>query len=172
MPKCSRHFFSFSHQFQIFCALLLPIWNNLCWELLITVQMFSLLSPGKMSRDRALRKQQQLNNLVAAVKKLAKPGDVIVDFCSGGVRYIFLTCCNFFWFSSLQQRPCTTAKWKYLCWNFNCFWTYCQWWGDTQHEMTHQCWKVAQRFYCLFFVFTGSCWNCSCSHDAIMSGKF
>uniref|UniRef100_A0A669QN56 Glutathione S-transferase C-terminal domain-containing protein n=1 Tax=Phasianus colchicus TaxID=9054 RepID=A0A669QN56_PHACC len=44
---------------------------------------------GKMSRDRALRKQQQLNNLVAAVKKLAKPGDVIVDFCSGGVRYIF-----------------------------------------------------------------------------------
>ncbi|XP_019470221.1 glutathione S-transferase C-terminal domain-containing protein isoform X2 [Meleagris gallopavo] len=37
-----------------------------------------------MSRDRALRKQQQLNNLVAAVKKLAKPGDVIVDFCSGG----------------------------------------------------------------------------------------
>ncbi|XP_065592592.1 glutathione S-transferase C-terminal domain-containing protein [Cyrtonyx montezumae] len=39
---------------------------------------------GKMSRDRALRKQQQLNNLVAAVEKLAKPGDVIVDFCSGG----------------------------------------------------------------------------------------
>ncbi|XP_065490013.1 glutathione S-transferase C-terminal domain-containing protein [Caloenas nicobarica] len=39
---------------------------------------------GKMSRDRALRKQQQLNNLVAAVAKLAKPGDVIVDFCSGG----------------------------------------------------------------------------------------
>ncbi|XP_013807335.1 glutathione S-transferase C-terminal domain-containing protein isoform X2 [Apteryx mantelli] len=39
---------------------------------------------GKMSRDRALRKQQQLNNLVAVVKKLAKPGDVIVDFCSGG----------------------------------------------------------------------------------------
>ncbi|NXN19866.1 GSTCD protein, partial [Indicator maculatus] len=39
---------------------------------------------GKMSRDRALRKQQQLNNLVAVVTKLAKPGDVIVDFCSGG----------------------------------------------------------------------------------------
>ncbi|NXH16799.1 GSTCD protein, partial [Bucco capensis] len=39
---------------------------------------------GKMSTDRALRKQQQLNNLVAAVTKLAKPGDVIVDFCSGG----------------------------------------------------------------------------------------
>ncbi|NWY04602.1 GSTCD protein, partial [Nothoprocta ornata] len=45
------------------------------------------VSPGEgkfMSRDRALRKQQQLNNLIAAVKKLAKPGDVIVDFCSGG----------------------------------------------------------------------------------------
>ncbi|KFO97008.1 Glutathione S-transferase C-terminal domain-containing protein, partial [Calypte anna] len=46
----------------------------------------SAVSPGegKMSGDRALRKQQQLNNLVAAVTKLAKPGDVIVDFCSGG----------------------------------------------------------------------------------------
>ncbi|NXL58080.1 GSTCD protein, partial [Chordeiles acutipennis] len=46
----------------------------------------SAVSPGegKMSRDRALRKQQQLNNLVAAVTKLSKPGDVIVDFCSGG----------------------------------------------------------------------------------------
>ncbi|NXV79071.1 GSTCD protein, partial [Atlantisia rogersi] len=46
----------------------------------------SAVSPGegKMSRDRALRKQQQLNNLVAAVTKLAKPGGVIVDFCSGG----------------------------------------------------------------------------------------
>lgn len=43
-----------------------------------------------MSRDRALRKQQQLNNLVATVTKLAKPGDVIVDFCSGGVTYIFV----------------------------------------------------------------------------------
>ncbi|XP_035180872.1 glutathione S-transferase C-terminal domain-containing protein isoform X2 [Oxyura jamaicensis] len=46
----------------------------------------SAVSPGegKMSSDRALRKQQQLNNLVAAVTKLVKPGDVIVDFCSGG----------------------------------------------------------------------------------------
>ncbi|XP_053796761.1 glutathione S-transferase C-terminal domain-containing protein isoform X4 [Vidua chalybeata] len=46
----------------------------------------SAVSPGegKMSRDRALRKQQQLNNLVAAVTKLARPGDLIVDFCSGG----------------------------------------------------------------------------------------
>ncbi|KAM9142987.1 glutathione S-transferase C-terminal domain-containing protein isoform 2-T4 [Pangshura tecta] len=39
---------------------------------------------GKMSSDRALRKQQQLNNLVSMVTKLSKPGDVIVDFCSGG----------------------------------------------------------------------------------------
>ncbi|XP_003226439.2 glutathione S-transferase C-terminal domain-containing protein isoform X2 [Anolis carolinensis] len=39
---------------------------------------------GKMSSDRALRKQQQLNNLVALVAKLAKPGDIVVDFCSGG----------------------------------------------------------------------------------------
>ncbi|XP_012664736.1 glutathione S-transferase C-terminal domain-containing protein isoform X2 [Otolemur garnettii] len=39
---------------------------------------------GKMSIDRALRKQQQLNNLVYVVKNQAKPGDRIVDFCSGG----------------------------------------------------------------------------------------
>ncbi|XP_029452770.1 glutathione S-transferase C-terminal domain-containing protein [Rhinatrema bivittatum] len=39
---------------------------------------------GKMSGDRALRKQQQLNNLVSVVMKLAKRGDTIVDFCSGG----------------------------------------------------------------------------------------
>lgn len=39
---------------------------------------------GKMSTDRALRKQQQLNNLVYLVLSQAKPGDRIVDFCSGG----------------------------------------------------------------------------------------
>ncbi|KAL0594473.1 Glutathione S-transferase C-terminal domain-containing protein [Plecturocebus cupreus] len=35
-----------------------------------------------MSSDRALRKQQQLNNLVYVVTNQAKPGDRIVDFCS------------------------------------------------------------------------------------------
>ncbi|XP_075716715.1 glutathione S-transferase C-terminal domain-containing protein [Rhinoderma darwinii] len=39
---------------------------------------------GKMSSDRALRKQQQLNNLLSVVTNMAKPGDTIVDFCSGG----------------------------------------------------------------------------------------
>ncbi|XP_075464843.1 glutathione S-transferase C-terminal domain-containing protein isoform X3 [Ascaphus truei] len=39
---------------------------------------------GKMSSDRALRKQQQLNNLLSVVTHIAKPGHVIVDFCSGG----------------------------------------------------------------------------------------
>ncbi|KAM6147994.1 glutathione S-transferase C-terminal domain-containing protein isoform 2-T2 [Erethizon dorsatum] len=39
---------------------------------------------GRMSSDRALRKQQQLNNLVYVVMNQAKPGDRIVDFCSGG----------------------------------------------------------------------------------------
>ncbi|XP_023590538.1 glutathione S-transferase C-terminal domain-containing protein isoform X2 [Trichechus manatus latirostris] len=37
-----------------------------------------------MSSDRALRKQQQLNNLVYVVTNQARPGDRIVDFCSGG----------------------------------------------------------------------------------------
>ncbi|XP_061441469.1 glutathione S-transferase C-terminal domain-containing protein isoform X2 [Rhineura floridana] len=53
---------------------------------------------GKMSSDRAFRKQQQLNNMVALVTKLAKPGDKIVDFCSGGghvgivLAYILPSC--------------------------------------------------------------------------------
>lgn len=41
---------------------------------------------GKMSNIRAVRKMQQLNNLVAMVTELARPGYTIVDFCSGTVR--------------------------------------------------------------------------------------
>lgn len=70
-----------------------------------------------MSRDRALRKQQQLNNLVAAVTKLAKPGDVIVDFCSGGVMYIFVYMMHFpsaFIFAVLGSC-CHKTKQKYKC---------------------------------------------------------
>ncbi|XP_075785802.1 glutathione S-transferase C-terminal domain-containing protein isoform X1 [Pelodiscus sinensis] len=47
-------------------------------------EFVKVLVKGKMSGDRGLRKQQQLNNLVSMVIKLSKPGDVIVDFCSGG----------------------------------------------------------------------------------------
>ncbi|KAJ8281070.1 hypothetical protein GJAV_G00063150 [Gymnothorax javanicus] len=39
---------------------------------------------GKMSDARAVRKRQQLNNLVAMVTRLARSGDTVVDFCSGG----------------------------------------------------------------------------------------
>lgn len=39
-----------------------------------------------MSNIRAVRKRQQLNNLVAMVTELAKPGYTVVDFCSGTVR--------------------------------------------------------------------------------------
>ncbi|XP_041839448.1 glutathione S-transferase C-terminal domain-containing protein isoform X2 [Melanotaenia boesemani] len=38
---------------------------------------------GKMSNIRAVRKMQQLNNLVAMVTELARPGNTVVDFCSG-----------------------------------------------------------------------------------------
>ncbi|XP_019783315.2 glutathione S-transferase C-terminal domain-containing protein isoform X1 [Tursiops truncatus] len=57
-----------------------PTWT-LDWDALPAA-----VSPkeGKMSSDRALRKQQQLNNLVYVVTNQAKPGDRIVDFCSGG----------------------------------------------------------------------------------------
>ncbi|XP_060102962.1 glutathione S-transferase C-terminal domain-containing protein isoform X1 [Heteronotia binoei] len=64
----------------VFCPHPHPTWA-LNWE-----SLPAAVNPGegKMSTDRALRKQQQLNNLVALVRKLARPGDVIVDFCSGG----------------------------------------------------------------------------------------
>lgn len=38
-----------------------------------------------MSDIRVVRKMQQLNNLAAMVTELARPGDTIVDFCSGTV---------------------------------------------------------------------------------------
>ncbi|XP_060042302.1 glutathione S-transferase C-terminal domain-containing protein isoform X2 [Erinaceus europaeus] len=57
-----------------------PTWT-LDWD-----NLPAAVSPkeGKMSSDRALRKQQQLNNLAYVVTSQAKPGDKIVDFCSGG----------------------------------------------------------------------------------------
>ncbi|XP_063413306.1 glutathione S-transferase C-terminal domain-containing protein-like [Mytilus trossulus] len=43
------------------------------------------VDPGlELPKKRLLRKCEQLENLVTAVLELAKPGDVIVDFCSGG----------------------------------------------------------------------------------------
>ncbi|OWF47057.1 glutathione S-transferase C-terminal domain-containing protein-like [Mizuhopecten yessoensis] len=41
--------------------------------------------PGAdLPKKRLMRKCQQLENLVTAVQAMAKPGDIIVDFCSGG----------------------------------------------------------------------------------------
>lgn len=74
----------------IFCSCLLS--PSQC----ITFHCLHLLSsPGKMSSDRALRKQQQLNNLVYVVTNQAKPGDRIVDFCSGGVLHLSFIFCPF-----------------------------------------------------------------------------
>ncbi|KAK7473499.1 hypothetical protein BaRGS_00035252 [Batillaria attramentaria] len=39
---------------------------------------------GEVPSKRLKRKCQQLENLVTAVQEVAKPGDIIVDFCSGG----------------------------------------------------------------------------------------
>ncbi|XP_047222611.1 glutathione S-transferase C-terminal domain-containing protein isoform X3 [Girardinichthys multiradiatus] len=56
-----------------------PAWT-LPWE-----NLPGAINPteGKMSNIRAIRKMQQLNNLVAMVTELARPGDTVVDFCSG-----------------------------------------------------------------------------------------
>ncbi|XP_060782454.1 glutathione S-transferase C-terminal domain-containing protein isoform X2 [Neoarius graeffei] len=57
-----------------------PAWT-LNWE-----DLPAAVNPteGKMSDTRAVRKRQQLNNLVAMAKELAAPDHTIVDFCSGG----------------------------------------------------------------------------------------
>ncbi|CAI9734506.1 Hypothetical predicted protein [Octopus vulgaris] len=39
---------------------------------------------GGLPEKRALKKCQQLENLVTAIRKIAQPGQTIVDFCSGG----------------------------------------------------------------------------------------
>lgn len=56
--------------------------TNLCFFVLF------FFLPGKMSDIRSERKRQQLNNLVAMVTELARPGNTIVDFCSGTVGYV------------------------------------------------------------------------------------
>lgn len=53
----------------------------------LEVHFYSLPFIGKMSDARAVRKQQQLNNLVAMVTEMARPVQTVVDFCSGGVGY-------------------------------------------------------------------------------------
>uniref|UniRef100_UPI00398F8AF3 glutathione S-transferase C-terminal domain-containing protein isoform X4 n=1 Tax=Pristiophorus japonicus TaxID=55135 RepID=UPI00398F8AF3 len=57
-----------------------PSWSLDWSNLPVTVNPIE----GKLSSERALRKQQQLDNIISIVTKLAKPGDTIVDFCSGG----------------------------------------------------------------------------------------
>ncbi|XP_072320027.1 glutathione S-transferase C-terminal domain-containing protein [Eucyclogobius newberryi] len=56
-----------------------PSWT-LHWE-----RLPEAINPteGKMSDVRAQRKRQQLNNLVCMVTEMARPGNTIVDFCSG-----------------------------------------------------------------------------------------
>ncbi|KAL4640471.1 glutathione S-transferase C-terminal domain-containing protein [Arapaima gigas] len=64
----------------VFCPHPCPSWS-LDWD-----SLPAAVNPteGKMSKIRAARKRQQLNNLVAMVTRLAHAGDTVVDFCSGG----------------------------------------------------------------------------------------
>ena len=61
---------------------------------------FASVSTGEVPAKRVERKCQQLENLVTAVQAVAQPGDVIVDFCSGGVSlrcgvYVGVHACAF-----------------------------------------------------------------------------
>ena len=40
---------------------------------------------GELPKKRVQRKCEQLESMAQAVCRIACPGDVIVDFCSGGV---------------------------------------------------------------------------------------
>ncbi|XP_028830980.1 glutathione S-transferase C-terminal domain-containing protein isoform X1 [Denticeps clupeoides] len=57
-----------------------PAWNVPWDSLPVAVNPIE----GRMSDVRATRKRQQLNNLVAMVTAMARPGQTVVDFCSGG----------------------------------------------------------------------------------------
>ena len=48
------------------------------------MQAFQCFVPGCLPANRISRKCEQLENLCCAVTSIAKPGQVIVDFCAGG----------------------------------------------------------------------------------------
>ena len=43
-----------------------------------------------LPQENVKRKCQQLENLTTAVMMMAKPGDMVVDFCSGSVIILLL----------------------------------------------------------------------------------
>jgi len=75
---------------------------------------------GELEGDRADRKREQIENLYWAVRSLVKPGDCVVDFCSGGVSsfcFLFLSLLCLMMFRPramwvLSWRTCfPTSKW-------------------------------------------------------------
>lgn len=72
------------------------------WLLCKDVFFFPLPPLGKMSDVRAVRKRQQLNNLVVMVTELARPGYTVVDFCSGTVRRLITQCVYAHCWTNLQ----------------------------------------------------------------------
>ena len=61
-------------------------------ECFAALDVIAFLVAGEVPVKRVERKCQQLENLVTAVLEVAQPGDVIVDFCSGGVRCLCTVC--------------------------------------------------------------------------------
>lgn len=70
-----------------------------------------------MSNIRAARKRQQLNNLVAMVTELARPGYTVVDFCSGTVRH---SCSACIFISSTPDHICIRPLLHYSVDEINC----------------------------------------------------
>lgn len=106
-----------------------------------------------MSSDRALRKQQQLNNLVYVVTNQAKPGDRIVDFCSGGVWYLFT------YIFSLSE-----TMWLYITFKDMLLFgkIVISGWAET----------LGTNFnLSLFLPLLGSPWDYACPYAALMPGK-
>ena len=58
------------------------------WRLLVNDDNDDVIL-GHLPNDRAVRKRQQIENIVHHVRQLApKNDDVIVDFCAGGVSVL------------------------------------------------------------------------------------
>ena len=51
--------------------------------------MYIHLLISELPEKRVKRKCEQLENLATAVQEISQPGDIIVDFCSGGVGIKF-----------------------------------------------------------------------------------
>ena len=96
--------------------------NSTVLQLLVyNYHMLYWFFKGELSTKRALRKCQQIENLLYSVKYVSSDNDVIVDFCCGGVRSCELW--GNIYISELyttSQPHMTVTDCLGPCWDCNC----------------------------------------------------